>query len=690
MKKLLQTLLLFVPLLSSAQDIGGDYYVAVNGNDSNPGTYEKPWGTWQKAFANAMPGDTVYFRGGVWYPKKVASGSNDVILHSPRQLPIIGHNGTSENKICFFNYPGEVPILDCSQLDTIGRRFNGGILFTESSFLYLKGLTITNLLQPQSGELAVGINAYECSNLTFENITISNVGGRGMSYWGVAGHPDRPHILSDTTRYINCDVYNCIDSLSEVPGNGSDGWKLDNESDGYLHFYGCRAWNCGDDGFDISGPGVTVFERCWSFEHNMPGALDGNGFKFGANRGDGAYIDNNGEVVCGERVPGVRKIVKNCIAANNGGIGYYELAYAPYYPNNAQVYNNVSYANGIGIQMATNDNYSGENPSHYYNNIIFESKQIDTGGRPYNLVVGDIYIESNNTWDYADDSEIGSLMWWKENEVEVTADDFESLDVSELSAPRKDDGSLPEIKFMKLKYKDGKSDLIDKGTKLDNYGYDYYGSSPDIGYTEYTERPIEIIEYPKTTTGKASIKFYSPNSDYVNIDVRNDFGYTVKSLNHLAQSGTDNELDINLFDSPTGSYTIYITDDITTDICIISKVDPEAPRPLIINNKESGPNPSSDGLVKIFFKSKTIDRINVEVFDNLGTSLNDTGKLEIMLSDLKKLDENEDEEGYIKYKYVINLIEYIKDEDKDKNATYNIVLSHESYKESIKITKTNN
>ncbi len=563
MKNLLVLLAFFLLLGAKAQHKEADYYVAVNGDDNNPGTYDEPWETWQKAFSTAQPGDTVYFRGGTWYPTSVVPATNSVVLHSPSQQPIRGHNGTAEKRICFFNYPGEKPVLDCIRLDTIGRRFNGAISLTGSSFLHIKGLTIKNVLQPRSRELASGIGASECSNLIFENLSVSNIGGRGMSYWGIAGHPEAAHMPFDTTKYINCDVFNCVDSLSEVPGNGSDGWKLDNESAGYLYFYGCRAWNCGDDGFDISGPGVTIFDHCWSFGHSMPGALDANGFKFGANRGDGAYIDKNGKVVLGTPVEGVRRTVKNCIAANNAGVGYYDLGYEPYYPNNSRVFNNVSYANGIGIFMATNDAYSGQNPSVYKNNIIYKPTETDAGGRPYFLVVGDIYIESHNNWDYADDTVIGSLMWWQPTDsVTVTDDDFLSLDASQLSRPRKSDGSLPEITFMKLA--EG-SDLIDAGT---NVGLPFYGAKPDIGYAEYNPNPMtihnpaqqaDIMCFPNPTSDFVEVRLKEKTNSFVRIRLINNNGRVVYSKNIKSAYTANNIIDLKPY--PDGIYFLVIDND---------------------------------------------------------------------------------------------------------------------------------
>lgn len=50
----------------SAPLSGGTYYVAPNGNDSNPGTESEPWQTIQKAADTLQPGETVYIRGGTY------------------------------------------------------------------------------------------------------------------------------------------------------------------------------------------------------------------------------------------------------------------------------------------------------------------------------------------------------------------------------------------------------------------------------------------------------------------------------------------------------------------------------------------------------------------------------------------------------------------------------------------------
>ena len=83
-----------------------DIYVSTKGSDSNPGTLEKPFASWQKAFTVVQPGYTVYIRGGVYYPDR--SRRNGVYIK--------GKSGTSTRPIRVFAYPGEVPVLDCSGL----------------------------------------------------------------------------------------------------------------------------------------------------------------------------------------------------------------------------------------------------------------------------------------------------------------------------------------------------------------------------------------------------------------------------------------------------------------------------------------------------------------------------------------------------------------------------------------------
>ena len=77
--------------------------------------------------------------------------------------------------------------------------------------------------------------------------------------------------------------------------------------------------------------------------------------------------------------------------------------------------------------------------------------------------------------------------------VTVDASDFVSLDASQLTLPRKADGSLPDITFMHLV---AGSDLIDVGMDV---GLAYSGSAPDLGAFEYV-RP-RALHRPAVGTG---------------------------------------------------------------------------------------------------------------------------------------------------------------------------------------------
>lgn len=70
-----------------------------------------------------------------------------------------------------------------------------------------------------------------------------------------------------------------------------------------------------------------------------------------------------------------------------------------------------------------------------------------------------------------------------QNGFSATEQDFRSMDSSELSAPRKPDGSLPDIDFLHLQKG---SDLIDAGKKLD---INYTGAAPDLGAFEF--KPVK-------------------------------------------------------------------------------------------------------------------------------------------------------------------------------------------------------
>ena len=152
MKKLL--IILFFPLSLFGQTT---FYVAPDGNDSNAGTITEPWRTWGKAFndANIDPGDTVYFRDGVYY-KKLTDGE-DGWYYPNRSSNGTGYEvnrrGVSGNRVHYFAYPGETPILDSDSMTSPNYLHYG--IRSNVSYCHFKGLHIRNVEQ-------IDTSVYDC------------------------------------------------------------------------------------------------------------------------------------------------------------------------------------------------------------------------------------------------------------------------------------------------------------------------------------------------------------------------------------------------------------------------------------------------------------------------------------------------------------------------------------------------
>ncbi len=222
--------------------------------------------------------------------------------------------------------------------------------------------------------------------------------------------------------------------------------------------------------FDPGGAGKRVFNNCWAMSTDKYiglGGIEGNGFKTGAIGEDQAGHYPTGYVFVE---------VTNCLAVHNFGYGFYnnlELGT----DNNAKFLNNTSYQNfggyfdvpllvvsSRGLEMRNNLAYGNINSNYSQVGIYNPS----------------VYTESNNTWVATQETGAGSWPGWRINPaVTVTATDFVNLDASQLTLPRKPDGSLPDITFLKLT---AGSDLIDAGVKV---GLPFSGSAPDIGYAEF-------------------------------------------------------------------------------------------------------------------------------------------------------------------------------------------------------------
>lgn len=514
MKSLSIIILLISSYILHAQDIGGSYYVAPPDHPETPGSdakgngsYSAPWATFQRAFDMARPGDTVYFRGGIYYSKEASS-------INPRGDYPRGYSGTPGNPICYFGHPndaaaGNLPILDCilhcSSIppNPFGGIYNSAISIANAEYLYFKDMEVRNVFQCDS-VVDGAISAGNCANLTFEHIIVHNVGQRGWwiqgGAWSQFTDEEPSPFEYDTTRWINCDTYDLCDTFVYNPGNAADAWKTIHYKGNYVSWEGCRAWNYTDDGWDptpINGA-TRVYNNCWS--------MAGDKYKDIDPSGDGVEKNgykNNGTEDYGQ-VSYNTLTMNNCIAAFCIR-GFYEIGYM----HNGLYYNNTAYKNGIGFAAPyAEDGYP--RTSIYKNNIAYAATGKDPGlGQPYEVaLLGYDYVESNNSWEW--DSDYPYFI--PNGNIRVTDADFLLTDPTavwaQLTSARKSDGSLPDISALHLA---SGSDLIDAGT---NVGLAFKGRAPDIGAFEFGADPNSGNQYPSVSiTSPSNGSTYSPGDD---------------------------------------------------------------------------------------------------------------------------------------------------------------------------------
>ena len=125
---MIKKILLFLLVITSAGvSFGIDYYVSPNGNNGNPGTFNKPWKTAKYAVERLTAGDNLYFRGGK-YPVE-------------SQITI-RNSGWKKNWVKIMAYENEIPVLDAA-----GAPINasGAILSAhDKNYIRVEGLHIQN------------------------------------------------------------------------------------------------------------------------------------------------------------------------------------------------------------------------------------------------------------------------------------------------------------------------------------------------------------------------------------------------------------------------------------------------------------------------------------------------------------------------------------------------------------------
>ncbi len=389
-----------------------EFCVAVDGNDANPGTEELPFASIQRAQTAVSPGDTVYIRGGIYRMKEADISRRDRMIASIIHLD---KSGTREKPIEYSAYPGELPVFDCSDVKPRGMRVTA--FRVDASWVRLKGIEVTGVQVTMTGHT---------QSICFENRGHHNV------YEQLRMHDGQAIGLFITrgsdNLVLNCDAWNNHDHTSEDGrGGNTDGFGSHVAVRGSNNvFRGCRAWFNSDDGFDcINSGSAVVFENCWAMYNGYSpgfGKLgDGNGFKAG-----GYGVEPNTRYP--DPVP--RHRVIGCIAVRNRAAGFY----ANHHPGGIDWIDNRAFRNSV------NYNFLGRNAEG----------TSDIPGRGHTILNNLSHGSPNHVrhLDSTGNDRTGNSF---DGEAELEDADFLCLDEEVLTGPRKENGDLPDVEFLRLR-----------------------------------------------------------------------------------------------------------------------------------------------------------------------------------------------------------------------------------------------
>jgi len=278
----------------------------------------------------------------------------------------------------------------------------------------------------------------------------------GTSHWGIRVEYEESHhnILEQISAYangmagvfilsgaaynlvLNCDSYRNFDQ--QTNGQNADGFNAAVHLGRGNVFIGCRAWNNSDDGFDFLWARNDLrIESCYACSNgeNIWGHAcfmgNANGFKL-----------NQGEI-------GTLVLIR-CAAWDHRVDDFIW-----FHPETITLYNCTEFDNKSNIGYWRRH---GKGKVVIRNSVSFNGtlrKKIDP-----NM-----------------DDEFNS--WNTPPGIEITEEDFLSLDDTAITGPRNPDGSIPESDFLRLA---PGSDAIDAGVDV---GLPFVGKAPDLGAFEH-------------------------------------------------------------------------------------------------------------------------------------------------------------------------------------------------------------
>lgn len=382
------------------------YYVTPTGSSSGAGTSFSSPMSMSAALSAVSAGQMVLLQPGTYTVPYTAGVKNTITLSkagsASAKIYVVAAN--CGRAVIDFAFPTGAWVQDSYGF------------FVTGSYWYFKGIDVTRA--GYQGAYVTG------AHNTFENVAFyynRNSGleiNKGGSY----------------TNVINVDSYRNYDPKKN--GSMADGFASKQTQGAGNFFYGCRAWENGDDGFDTyDSPQAVVIEQSWAFRNGINYFSDanfagnGNGFKLGGNN----VIERNK--------------ISNSVAFGNPHKGFDQNSNT----GGVTLLNNVSFSNdinyGFGGSVASGEKHI------FRNNVSLSGKSADSIA---NATV------ATNSW----------------NGLTASTADFLSVDTNLATRARNADGSLVYTTLFRLA---AGSKLINAGTST---GLPYLGAKPDLGAFE--------------------------------------------------------------------------------------------------------------------------------------------------------------------------------------------------------------
>ena len=393
-----------------------------NSSNQNSGTIESPLATIQAAHNLAKPGDTIYLRGGTYNLKQ-------------KTTTVLTKNGTKAAPIRLHAYQNERPILDASSWTRKKsvRDSDPQVIYHSGDFWHVKGLEI-------KGSPSLGYTLSAANNNVLENLNIHHNDNTGLAFFK----------NSSNNTILGGDFHHNFDRINNGQDADGIGIKFGDGKGNVIN--GARAYNNADDGIDLwEFKGDVTIKNTWAYGNgidrwNLGSAFEGNGNGFKLSGGRGINSASN--------KTDLAHIVRNNLAWENGRRGFdYNGSLG-----SMTVENNTGYNNDVNFLFS-----SGTHKLR--NNLSFSTKF-----EGFNKTGGKV-ADTNNSWTLP--------------RLNVSRDDFLSLDDTIAKGERAADGSLPQSDFLRLRKS---SNLIDAGTKVGN---DFLGSAPDLGAYEFGDYEFE-------------------------------------------------------------------------------------------------------------------------------------------------------------------------------------------------------